>query len=58
MQRRRLTRRQRRRRKAFKEAVMGAMAGLTVGGLLIMWFAFDDYEPPSMPEHFGQIEYA
>lgn len=57
MQKRRLTRRQRRRRKAFKEAVVSVVVGLVMGGLLIAGFAFDDYEPPSAPEHFGQIEY-
>lgn len=58
MQRVRLTRRQRRRiKRTLKEAAAGAIAGLALGGLLIAGFVFDDYEPPSAPEHFGQIEY-
>lgn len=58
MQRVRLTRRQRRRiKRTLKEAAAGAIAGLVLGGLLIAGFVFDDYEPPSAPEHFGQIEY-
>lgn len=28
-----------------------------MGGLLIAGFIFDPYEPPSAPEHFGQVEY-
>lgn len=56
--RRRLTARQRRRRaKAIKEVAMGIVAGLVMGGLFIAAFAFDDYEPPAAPEHYGQIEY-
>lgn len=58
MQRRRLTRRQRRRmKKALQETVAGIAGGLILGGLVIAGFWFDDYEPPTAPEHFGQIEY-
>ena len=58
MQRRRLTRRQRRRiKRALQEAVAGIAAGLVLGGLVIAGFCFDDYEPPTTPEHFGQVEY-
>lgn len=53
-----LTRRQKRRlKRKLKELAGGAILGITMGGLLIAGFIFDPYEPPSAPEHFGQIEY-
>lgn len=53
-----LTRRQKRILKnRLKELAAGIGCGLLMGGLLIAGFIFDDYEPPSAPEHFGQIEY-
>lgn len=54
----RLTRRQKRRlKRKLKELAGGAILGIAMGGLLIVGFVFDPYEPPSAPEHFGQIEY-
>lgn len=54
----RLTRRQKRRlKRKLKELAGGAILGIAMGGLLIAGFLFDPYEPPSAPEHFGQIEY-
>lgn len=57
MQRRRLTRRQRRRRKAIKETVGAIIAGLVMGGLLVAGFAFCDEPLPEPPEHWNQVEY-
>lgn len=54
--RRRLTRRQCRKRK-LQEAAGIAIAGLALGGLLIAEILFDPYDPPPVPEHYGQIEY-
>jgi hypothetical protein len=59
---RHLTRRQKRALKAkVKELVVelaaGIGCGLVSGGLFIGAFMFDTYEPPSPPEHYGQIEY-
>lgn len=53
-----LTRRQKRMlKKRITELAAGIGCGLLLGGMLIAGFVFDDYEPPSAPEHFGQIEY-
>lgn len=53
-----LTHRQKRiLRKRITELAAGIGCGLLLGGMLIAGFVFDDYEPPSAPEHFGQIEY-
>jgi spore germination cell wall hydrolase CwlJ-like protein len=57
-----LTRRQKRMMKnrlkeLAKELAAGIGCGLLLGAMLIAGFYFDDYEPPSAPEHFGQIEY-
>lgn len=53
-----LTRRQKRiLKKRITELVAGIGCGLLLGGMLIVAFAFDTYEPPGAPEHFGQIEY-
>lgn len=53
-----LTRRQKRMlKKRITELAAGIGGGLLLGGMLIAGFIFDDYEPPSAPEHFGQIEY-
>lgn len=40
-----------------KEMVAGVICGGVLAGLLIAGFVFVPYEPPSAPEHFGQIEY-
>ncbi len=54
----RLTRRQKRRlKRQLKEVAGASILGLAMGGLLIAGFIFDPYEPPSAPEHYGQIEY-
>lgn len=53
----RLTRRQKRRlkRKA-GEAAMTVAVGLATGALLIWAFTTEEYEP-TVPEHYGQVEY-
>ena len=33
------------------------LIGGLMGGMLILAFINDPYEPPKPPEHFGQIEY-
>lgn len=54
----RLTRRQRRKlKRMLTELAAGVGCGLALGGMLVAGFMFDTYEPPSPPEHFGQIEY-
>lgn len=42
---------------AIMEVLCGVIAGLALAGLLVLGFAFDTYDPPSPPEHFGQVEY-
>ena len=54
IQKRRLKRKLKR---VLKETAAGIIAGGVFAGLLIIGFANDTYEPPSAPEHFGQIEY-
>lgn len=49
--------RRKRIRKAAGEIVGGSVMGLAIGGLLILAIIYDPYEPPSAPEHFGQVEY-
>lgn len=34
-----------------------ALIGVSLGGMFLMAFAFDDYEPPSPPKNYGEIEY-
>lgn len=53
----RLTRRQKRRIKRIAGEAAGAVAtGVVIGGTLIWAIANDDYQP-TVPEHYGQIEY-
>lgn len=42
---------------AILEILCGIIIGLALAGLLVLGFMFDINEPPSPPEHYGQIEY-
>lgn len=44
-------------RKKIAEFLGCAFVGATIGGVFLVAFAFDDYEPPAPPENYGKIEY-
>ena len=53
-----LTRRQRRKlKRMIVNLVAGTGCGMAFGGMVLVGVMFDTYEPPSPPEHYGQIEY-